>query len=959
LSRDKRLGLEGYKAVLDHLKQCANAIVAKYGGTVVRAFRGDGFFAIFGLPDASEDDGRRATQAALELHEVIRQGAVPSAMRAAPRLTLHSGIHAGLVLLSEGEPFGEVPNLAKHLSDIAGPDEILVSATTLGAEKHFFQTEERSISFEGKPPVPTCRVIGRSAVTRRFEARTKGGLTPFVGRTSPLDRLEEHLGDAVTGRTRTVAIVAAPGLGKTRLAEEFFRRASVIGCDILRGYCESHFSAEPLQPFVQILRALGGDEKALPYAAPARGEDPTAAMCELIAGLTRQRPSILFIDDWQWVDEASRRVVAALRERTDLRLLILITSRDRTARDSVMHDADVIALAPLDEADAIEAIRALRPNANPFVVRQIQELAGGNPLFIEELCHEEPPDEGREAPIASEEAPAWLSTLIESRVARLSRQQFDFVRVAAIIGAVVPVWLLELILGGGEHGATLRALSEKDLVHPGKAPGTVRFKHGITRDVVYNSIGRADREGTHRRIAELIEQSADGSAQDELLETLAYHSRAGGDPVRAARYAERAGHKAMRASALDRARTQYGVALEALDQLPATDETYQRWMSIAQRLALACVYDPTREQVELFRRAVELASAHDDAIALTRAEYWLGYVMYALGEVSAAIAHFERARAVGLEAIRSARDGTLAAELGAFSVQVLATLGQAHSAAGEHHLAMSELGEAIEARRRHKNGGRLAVGSAYALACKGASLGDLGRFDEAHECFKEALEAVTGDHAVNGSVLNWQGGVYLWQGRWSDALAVSVEAARIAERIESLYVLGMARSITAYARWKTEGDPAAIDTLARVASWLEARDKRLVISFLYGWLADALADAGRFAEARRYVARALRRARSRDPFGESTAYRAMARLALRGGARRQPEHYLQRALEAAAARGAAHEIAVTVLEQAHLEGTRGRRAEAGSLLARARAAFAQMGMAWHLAKTEQLLISEV
>jgi tetratricopeptide (TPR) repeat protein len=628
--------------------------------------------------------------------------------------------------------------------------------------------------------------------------------------------------------------------------------------------------------------------------------------------------------------------------------------------DSALRAIQEIELAPLDDANAIRTIRELTPSADPFLVRQIQQLSGGNPLFIEELCHSTPWARARDGANQRDGTPAWLGTLIESRVSQLPQSELQVVRAAAIIGNVVPVWLLARLTGSGEQSAEVRALADRDLLYPGERPGTLRFKHGITRDVVYNSVGLIEREQAHRTIARSIEQQSAGAGQDESLETLAYHYGAAGDAENTARYAELAGNKAMAAPALDRARSQYAAALAALDALPPGDATYQRWMSIAQRFGLACVYDPTRDQLRIFRRAVELASARHDEVALARAEYWLAYITYALGDVSVAVEQCERALRVCRHALANARDEALARELEALGVQVLAILGQAHSAACEHEVALKELDQAVDARRRHKTGRRLAAGSAYTLACRGASLGDLGRFTEAHESFREALEAVaSGDHAVKGSVLNWQAGVFLWQGRWSDALETALQACAVAERIESLYVFGMAESIAAYARWVLEPRDESIDVIIRTTSWLEARDKRLFISIAYGWLAEALVDAGRFQEARQYAARVVRRARLRDRFGEPMAYRAMARVRCGFARHHDPQRYLERAMGSAVSRGSRHEIAATLLAEGRAALETGRRTDAAALLGRARSEFESMEMWWHAARSQQLLGSAV
>ena len=61
-----------------------------------------------------------------------------------------------------------------------------------------------------------------------------------------------------------------------------------------------------------------------------------------------------------------------------------------------------------------------------------------------------------------------------------------------------------------------RELAESDVIFPGEVEGTLRFKHGITRDVIYASLGLRQRESLHRQIAELIEQRGPQGGQDAL-----------------------------------------------------------------------------------------------------------------------------------------------------------------------------------------------------------------------------------------------------------------------------------------------------------------------------------------------------------------------------------------------------------------------------------------------------------
>lgn len=153
-------------AVVQHLKRCSRQVITRHGGIVVD-FRGDSVMAMFGFPEPSEQDGRRASEAALELHVAI--GQLPENCVDFPPLRLHTGVHCGPVLLIEDDPapgqsvvIGEATSVAARLSDLAVDDEILVSGTTLGGDSHFFQVRDRGpLRLQGKmDPVPVMQVLG-------------------------------------------------------------------------------------------------------------------------------------------------------------------------------------------------------------------------------------------------------------------------------------------------------------------------------------------------------------------------------------------------------------------------------------------------------------------------------------------------------------------------------------------------------------------------------------------------------------------------------------------------------------------------------------------------------------------------------------------------------------------------------------------------------------------------------
>jgi class 3 adenylate cyclase/tetratricopeptide (TPR) repeat protein len=989
------LEAEDYADVLATLRSACESVIPAHGGIIVQ-IQGDGVLAMFGYPDVGEYDGRRAAEAALDLHETIRGiGADREAIGGAA-LALHTGIHAGLVLVDEGDSvrgrfgvLGRAVNIAARLSDEARANEILVSEETLAAEAYFFETGERRVlKLVGvDPPISVRAVIGRAAVETRLEARARRGLAPFVGRAAELARLSLALEEARVGRIRYFAVAAPPGMGKSRLAGEFLAQAAAAGCQIHRGYCESYLSAEPLQPFLQILRKLGGLRPAMaPLSAaeaitkvlgeidpalriyrdallrelslpspggkhdlPSTPHGTVGALKAVFAALAKRGPLVLFIDDWQWADDATRQVLAGIRSLDSCPILVLVATRDDAPAGVGLNNAELLSLAPFTDAESQQTIARLIPSQNPFLMEEIRTYCGGNPLFIEELCHAplhravDLETNGRRIRRTPGGA-AWLSGLIESRLGRLEAAEAELVRLASVIGNVIPLWLLESISGYGAEHPILRAVADHDFILEGESPGTLRFKHAIARDVIYDSVGLRERTRLHGQVAQALRRYAAGGVEEEWYEPLAYHFAASGAVAEAARYAERAGDKAMASSALDRAQLQYRSALDAIDQLESSPAHYERWMTILEKLATACVFDPSRDQLPVLERAIERAEAADDRKGLASAEFWLGYVNYALGEQSAARQHFERAlaeaQALGEESL---------------ALRIQATLGQSSAAAGDYQKALTLLEPVIAGKHSGSRRGRPSVGFVYTLACKASVLGDQGAFADAHACFEEALDAVSHvGFEVAGSVLCWRSGVWLWQGRWAEARQCALEAQQIAEQVKSLYIYTMGVCLGAYAHWVSNRDGTSLQTMRDATAWLASRDRGLFISLNYGWLVDATAGSGRWPEARLYAARAIQRGRKLDRLGGAMAWRGLARAAAAGKSRGPARRYLDLAMRTADLRGSAHERAVSWLCDAEISHALGHTGEARALLHRASEALESLGMAWHLDEARRL-----
>ncbi len=976
---------EDYAELLGALRHVYTAAVAAHGGTLVR-IQGDGMLAIFGWPQPREGDSRRAVEAAVQLHRDVAalQGFGPRGRHT--ELRLHSGIHAGVVLVQRGdtmtgslELLGMAPNIAGRLSAAAGRDEILVSEDCLGPDLHHFDAgPRRDVDIDSRGTrVPARPVLGHGQAISSFEARARRRLQPFIGRQAELRQLDHVLGQALAGAALRLAIVAPPGVGKTRLAREFLHRAERKGCRVLQGHGAEQGTAALLQPLTQMLRAalglgadspppaarealaallaeLGRDDLALPLspllglaADPAAPPPPAApalpALASLFEALAGRQPLVLFVDDWHWADASTRQLLSALgRDTPGLPLLVLATARAIDEADAELQGLQVLDLAPFSAAETTDSVQHLLPRADPFIAAEICLYSGGNPLYVEELCHSASMDDPERWLVRRLGGGNWLNVLVESRVARLPPDQADLVRLAAVVGPVIAPGLLVQLSGRAADDPALLALADEDLLFA-DADGGHRFKHGLTRDVIYESVGLHLRRALHLRVAQAL-LARSGGTSDLPHEALAYHYQGAGRPADAAHHAEAAGDRAAASSVLDRARSLYHLALTELDRADPQEQDTTRWLAISDRLGLVSVFDGARADLPVFERGVARARALGQPLLVARAEHSLGYVLYALGESAACITHIERA--------------SLAAGPGsdALAVQIRATLGQARAAAADYSGAQPLLEEAVTIKRRHRRSGRTSVGLAYALVCLASVVGDRGQFDRAHELLDEAWSVVDGHgHQIGASIQGWRSAILTWQGRWADAREAAQQSAWIAERTRSLFQFCQGRVTAAYADWRLSGDDRFIAVADQATGWLEPRDSGLFRSLNHGWLVDGWLACGQRDKARRHAALALRRGRRGDLIGAAMSFRALALDAAEAGDAKRAARWLERAGQVARQRQSAHEAACNGLCAARLALRQGLPAEAARHAAAAGQAFDQLQMGWHHQQALQLL----
>ncbi len=893
---------EDYAELLQQLRDLCEQIIPRHGGEIVR-IDGDGVLCIFGYPVAHDDAARRATEAALDLHNAAsaldQSFALPGT-----QIRLHSGIHSGVVLVRPGdivrgrfEMLGDATNVAARLCDRAAADEVLVSAASLGADLSFFTAgPPREIRLSGRGHgLSVYPVSGREPTANRFAARVRRGVAPFAGRAAQIARLDALLDECRAGVSRLAVLVGPAGIGKTRLANEFLDRATRGGATGLLGYCEAYLGARPLQPFVQILSALAGVEPDASNAARV-AESLIPLLAARLAEAAPHAPMILSIDDWQWADDAARRLLDAIRAQTRGPLLILLSTRDDDPALAEIDGATIIPVPPFAPDEAVAAIEGLVTTPDPFLVDRIRDQSGGSPLFIEELCHATTGEHGHDA---QGDRNAWLDMLIQTRFARLSADEAALVNTAAVIGHMVPGWLFEAVTGLAAGDLAMRNLASEDFLYEGETPGLFRFKHGITRDAVYRTVGLRQRRILHGRVAAALHERGKADSEEPYFEALAYHHDAAGDDERAVHYAVLAGDKAMAVSALDRAQAHYRQAIEGLLKLPDEAGRVKQINRAIHRFGLACVADPSPDQLDVLAAATSRAAAMHNVEGTTMCNYWQGTICYGLGDSQASIAHLERAMATN-ESLASPR----------MAAQLKANLGQSYSAAGNYPMAELWLDSAIPALKESVSPG-METGLAYALACRGFLYADQGRFTEAAPFYAEADRLLEGSPApLRGSVVTQQAALSIWQEDYDAARAYAEQGIEIGRSSRSRYYVMMSLALRGFAKWRSFGDVNAVYDLEKAAQWFMSGASRQRTSLCFGWLAEIMADQGRIAETRFYGAQALRRARVGDRLGEAVACRALARVAAQGFGPRPAAHYLGLAEKSAIVRQSPRESAL-------------------------------------------------
>src|SRR6516162_8415673 len=266
-----RLDPEEWRHIAAQYQRSAAEAITRLGGHVAE-YLGDGLVVYFGWPEAHEDDAERAVRAGLAVVDAIALLNTRLTPEQGVKLSVRAGIDTGSVVVGRGGSnetriFGQTPDIAARVQALAKPDSVLITAAVHELVSGLFVVEDRgSQGLKGiENPVQLYRAIGQSVARRRLHGATRT-LSPFVGRDEEMQLLLSRWLRACEGHGQLVLVIGEPGIGKSRLVEEF--RAHLKSTPHLWTECagEQTYANTPFRPVTQILdQGLGwrGDESKI------------------------------------------------------------------------------------------------------------------------------------------------------------------------------------------------------------------------------------------------------------------------------------------------------------------------------------------------------------------------------------------------------------------------------------------------------------------------------------------------------------------------------------------------------------------------------------------------------------------------------------------------------------------------------------------------------------------------
>jgi class 3 adenylate cyclase len=663
-------------------------------GALIEKYIGDAIVAIFGYPEAHDDDVERALHAALGIQRHLDE----HNQYAEVQFRVHVGVHTGEAVIdlaastSSGEGFaaGHAINLAQRLQSVSPAGSTTVSAAVYGRTRDRFHfSEQPPVRVKGEPdPLRNWLLTGaRSTLVT--------DVLPLLGRDAEFAQLCAALEEAIASdHSRIVTVVGEPGIGKSRLVGELHDHAVRLGERVVwrEGRCLPYGTGVTFSAVAEILKqdvgaldtdsvevvrrkvagAFAGKSDGARIASrlmPVLGVDIGdvdrdelfAAWADALMVMAGRHPAVVLVEDLHWADPGLRTFVEHLAaDPLAVPLLVILTTRPELVRDapSWPHPSSTtITLAPLDD-DSIEQVTRIELGSTPIGEAERQlvlERSGGNPLFAREfarLMRDRAVNHDAVDNAGSAQVPHSIHALLAARLDTLSMVERGVVQCAAVFGKVFWSGAVAHVSRLDEERVTpvLDALVSNSIVRRRRTSSMAgqdefAFNHLLMRDTAYERASRSWRRDAHMSAIQWIDATAGGRV-DEVAEILAFHATSALDLAvltddatvaakarpQAVRWSRVAAHRALMLDA-HRALELLDVA-RALTAPGSSDEApiLLEWSNAAQAV------NRVEEAAGARRLALELLRKGEDLQLLAEALVQYGDSLYQQNEVAAGLA---------------------------------------------------------------------------------------------------------------------------------------------------------------------------------------------------------------------------------------------------------------------------------------------------------------------------------
>ncbi|MEN8244875.1 MAG: adenylate/guanylate cyclase domain-containing protein, partial [Thermodesulfobacteriota bacterium] len=493
----EKLDPEETKDITSQIFGEISKIVASYDGFIEK-YVGDAVMAIFGVPQAHEDDPVRAIKAAREIHLLVDAISPEVENKIGQAISMHTGINTGLVVTGEVDlergthgVSGDTINLASRLSNLANPGEILVDVDTCHQTEGQFACEYmESTSLKGKAePVQVFQVLSQRDRPVTIH-RLSGVRAELVGRNAEMADLSEAIDSLRQGKGRIFSICGAAGTGKSRLIEEFKTSLDLEQIQWIEGHAYGYSQDIPYFPLVDLLNRLlhieendspekvrkkvasglqslvGKREDVVPYVGGLYSLDYPeikdvspehwksrlhTAMLAVLTSLADRAPTVFFLEDLHWADpsfvEFLRRACLEIQQPAIVLCAYrptfsLFTGHQASIIGNNYHDIQLQNLS-LSVAQNMLASLLKTETIPTDLKRWVQSRAEGNPFYLEELVNsliesdtltQENGSWKLKRSITESDIPSSLHGLITGRLDRLEIQTKGILQKASVIG---------------------------------------------------------------------------------------------------------------------------------------------------------------------------------------------------------------------------------------------------------------------------------------------------------------------------------------------------------------------------------------------------------------------------------------------------------------------------------------------------------------------------------------------